>query len=60
MIEYLNTEKPGDINQALMDLGSMICKNKDPVCQNCIFQDICKAGKWVNLKVFQQKIKKRL
>ena len=43
MIEYLNTEKPGDINQALMDLGSMICKNKDPVCQNCIFQDICKA-----------------
>jgi A/G-specific adenine glycosylase len=21
----------------------MICKNKDPVCQSCIFQDICKA-----------------
>ena len=43
MIDYLITEKPGDINQALMDLGSMICKNKDPICQNCIFQDICRA-----------------
>ena len=43
MIDYLNTERPGDINQALMDFGAMICKNKDPVCKNCIFQDICKA-----------------
>ena len=60
MIEYLNTEKPGDINQALMDLGSMICKNKDPVCQNCIFQDICKAWEVGDLKVTLQKIKKRL
>ena len=58
MIDYLNTEKPGDINQALMDLGAMICKNKDPVCQNCIFQDICKAWEVGDPEGFPVKNKK--
>ena len=58
MIYYLNTEKPGDVNQALMDLGSMICKNKDPYCQNCIFQDICKASEVGDPESFPVKYKK--
>ena len=58
LIDYLSTEKPGDINQALMDLGSMICKNKDPYCQNCIFQDICKAWEVGDPEGFPAKNKK--
>ena len=58
MIDYLNTEKPGDVNQALMDLGSMICKNKDPVCQNCIFQNTCKAREAGDPEGFPTKSKK--
>ena len=58
MIDYLNTKKPGDINQALMDLGAIICKNKDPVCKNCIFQDICKAFEVGDPEGFPAKNKK--
>ncbi len=30
-------------NQALMDLGSMICKPKDPQCPKCPLQNLCKG-----------------
>ena len=37
-------ERPGDINQALMDLGELIClPNGSPHCEACPLQGICKA-----------------
>jgi A/G-specific adenine glycosylase len=30
-------------NQALMDLGSMLCTPKDPQCPRCPLQDLCKG-----------------
>jgi A/G-specific adenine glycosylase len=30
-------------NQALMDLGSMVCTPKDPQCSKCPLYDLCKA-----------------
>ncbi len=35
--------KAGDYNQALMDLGAMICKPKKPDCPSCPLEQICEA-----------------
>lgn len=35
-------ERPGDFNQAMMDLGAMICApNTTPSCQSCPLQALC-------------------
>lgn len=35
--------RPGDFNQALMDLGATICKAKTPNCASCPIASICRA-----------------
>ena len=42
-IGCLSKSRPGDYNQALMDLGSAICTPKDPKCTFCPLSPICKA-----------------
>lgn len=37
--------RPGDVNQALMDLSSRVCLPKDPQCLVCPIQDHCEARK---------------
>ncbi|HLF17802.1 MAG TPA: A/G-specific adenine glycosylase [Candidatus Omnitrophota bacterium] len=32
-------------NQALMELGALVCKNKEPLCSMCPIKDRCKAFK---------------
>ena len=39
----VNCNRPGDINQALMDIGSSICKPKNVFCDSCPLQQSCKA-----------------
>jgi len=39
----LDTSKPFDYNQAMMDIGSMLCTIKNPDCVSCPFSAICKA-----------------
>lgn len=38
-----NTDLPGDLNQAFMDLGSNICKPKNPFCNSCPLRANCFA-----------------
>ncbi|KAH7908403.1 DNA glycosylase [Hygrophoropsis aurantiaca] len=37
--------RPGDINQALIELGSTVCKVRDPACSECPLQLWCEAYK---------------
>jgi len=39
----LPRDRAGDYNQALMDLGAMICIPKGPRCDSCPAQDLCLA-----------------
>ena len=63
----LPKERPGDFNQALMDLGSSICiPNGEPFCENCPWESICQAHKYgqeidfpVKAKKKQRKIEKK-
>jgi A/G-specific adenine glycosylase len=37
------TDRPGDLNQALIELGSTVCKVHDPACISCPLRQWCKA-----------------
>lgn len=39
--EFLNTSHPYEHNQAMMDLGSLVCKGKNPLCHECPLQEDC-------------------
>ncbi|MDF1879853.1 A/G-specific adenine glycosylase [Sulfurimonas sp. MAG313] len=54
---FFDEKRPYDFNQAMMDIGSIICISKIPKCQECPFEDTCK-GKYDPLLYPQKKIKK--
>nr|XP_033772560.1 adenine DNA glycosylase isoform X2 [Geotrypetes seraphini] len=39
--------RPGDFNQALMELGALLCTPKTPLCAECPVKSHCRAYKWV-------------
>ncbi len=39
----LDRENPYDYNQAMMDIGAMVCKVKAPECTKCPFEQMCRA-----------------
>jgi len=41
--EWISERKPGDFNQAMMDLGSSVCISKDPLCLECPVNEYCQA-----------------
>lgn len=51
-------ENAGDFNQAMMDLGSEICKPKNPDCGDCPVKDDCLASALGKVSEFPQKTKK--
>ena len=42
--ELLNDKRPGDHNQAMMELGATVCKPRNPVCPTCPIQKHCRAS----------------
>lgn len=38
-------DRPGDVNQALMDLGATVCRPKNPCCTECPVRRYCVAAK---------------
>ena len=42
-LSLISRERPGDYNQALMDLGASICTPKRPRCADCPIQSHCRA-----------------
>lgn len=41
--DLLDTEKPGEFNQAIMDFGSLVCTPLNPDCSSCPLQKNCRA-----------------
>jgi A/G-specific adenine glycosylase len=39
----LDRKRPGDFNQALMELGATVCLPKQPLCGNCPVREYCEA-----------------
>lgn len=54
----ISKKEPGDFNQALMDLGSLICTPKVPKCVICPLQSYCQAYQQDSPEKFPVKSKK--
>ncbi len=48
----LDSEQPGESNQALMELGATICRPKRPVCDECPLKQDCLAQQQGNPESF--------
>ena len=42
-LALISRHRPGDYNQALMDLGSQICTAKNPKCPSCPLNTLCRS-----------------
>jgi A/G-specific adenine glycosylase len=41
----IDQSRPGDFNQAMMELGALICRKQTPDCASCPVQSVCRANK---------------
>jgi len=41
--QIADPKRPGDYAQALMDLGALVCKPKNPKCDICVWRSACRA-----------------
>ena len=61
--KYMPLNRPGDFNQALMEIGALICvPNGAPACEQCPLRELCmahQAGKELSYPIKEAK-KKRL
>ena len=53
-------DRPGDFNQALMELGAMVCiPNGAPKCESCPWETLCRARAEGRETAFPKKAKKK-
>ena len=57
--KWLNQDRPGDFNQAMMELGSQICRRNKPRCFECPVESFCKAKAEGNPAVYPNIPKKK-
>jgi A/G-specific adenine glycosylase len=43
--EVLPADRPGDFNQALMELGALVCRARNPQCLACPVRSSCRAAR---------------
>lgn len=60
VLRVMPKDRPGDFNQALMDLGATVClPNGKPLCDRCPWEAICQAHKQGREKDFPVREKKK-
>mgnify|MGYP001308867651 CR=1 FL=1 len=57
--ELVQCDRPGDINQAIMDIGSQICHLNNPLCEICPIKNFCKAYASGNPNMYALKYKNK-
>jgi A/G-specific adenine glycosylase len=57
--EILDVKKPGDFNQAMMELGALICKPSIPVCDQCPVSTFCQAFEYKKTADFPKRNKRK-
>ena len=43
--QLISTDRPGDFNQAMMELGATVCHRQSPLCLQCPVLSLCNSGK---------------
>ncbi|MDF1591466.1 MAG: A/G-specific adenine glycosylase [Desulfobacterales bacterium] len=53
----LHTRQPGIFNQAMMELGAMVCRSSTPSCSTCPLIKNCRAFKKQQVAIYPKRIK---
>jgi A/G-specific adenine glycosylase len=56
--KLFDPQNPGTFNQAMMDLGAMICRPQRPLCQPCPLKGMCMAYRTGRVSDYPKRIKK--
>ena len=59
MDSILDIDRPGDFNQAVMDLGRYICKPRNPLCTKCPIHSSCIANLKSDQELYPIKVKSK-
>lgn len=60
LVVVMPTDRPGDFNQALMELGAMVCiPNGMAKCEECPWKELCQARKEDRVLEFPKKAPKK-
>lgn len=60
LADVMPSDRPGDFNQALMELGAMVCiPNGAPKCDICPWNELCRARAEGRTGAFPQKARKK-
>lgn len=60
LADVMPSDRPGDFNQALMELGAMVCiPNGAPRCEVCPWNELCRARAEGRTGEFPQKARKK-
>jgi A/G-specific adenine glycosylase len=54
----LDRDQSGTFNQAMMELGAVVCKPQNPLCGRCPVREMCKAYKSAKVLNYPKKLKK--
>jgi A/G-specific adenine glycosylase len=57
--ELLDEGRPGDYNQAMMELGATVCHRQSPHCLTCPVIDYCKVAKTGDMERYPNLAKKK-
>lgn len=55
----LDRERPAAFNQALMELGALICRPRNPRCPQCPLSGLCRACRGDNVDTYPRKEKRK-
>jgi A/G-specific adenine glycosylase len=44
-MDFICPKRPADFNQAIMELGALVCRPKNPDCVTCPLADLCRANR---------------
>jgi A/G-specific adenine glycosylase len=56
--KLLDVRQPGAFNQAMMELGALICKPRNPECDACPLNQLCRAYQTRQVALFPKRIKR--
>ena len=59
LIKWLDKNRPGDFNEAMMELGACICTSRNPGCYDCPINSLCVAYNSGNPLNYSNYIKKK-
>jgi A/G-specific adenine glycosylase len=57
--DLLNRKKPGDHNQAMMELGALVCTPRKPICINCPVSNFCRSFRGGKVDQYPKRVQRR-